>query len=95
MRTRILDRQDFDRRLQETLALIQQRCSEDPGEPVLEAIRRRLEAIVQWTSDGSSLTRAQKSRIVMGLQAHRELSHLPVEQDLVLALNNYIETDMK
>lgn len=95
MRTTIIDRSDFDKRLQETLSLIIQRCNEEPGEPVLEAIRRQLEAISQWTSDGSSLTRAQKSRIVMGLQAHRELSHLPVEQDLVLALNNYIETDMK
>jgi hypothetical protein len=29
----------------------------------------------------------------MGFQAHRTLYRLPVEQDLVLALNNYIETD--
>jgi hypothetical protein len=40
--------------------------------------------------NGGNMSSDQKTRIVMGLQAHREMADFPVEQDLVLALNNYI-----
>lgn len=61
---------------------------------MLGAVLRQLDAIEQWTSNGRDMTSDQKNRIVMGLQAHREMADFPVEQDLVLALNNYILRSM-
>jgi hypothetical protein len=40
------------------------------------------------------MTQPQKDRIVMGLQAIREMADFVVEQDLVCALHSFIESRM-
>jgi hypothetical protein len=57
-------------------------------------VLRQLDAIAEWTADGQPLTREQKARIVMGLQASREMATFPVEQGVVCALHSYIEGEM-
>lgn len=94
MRTRIKDRQEFDNYLLEALAKMKKLVQDVPLDKTLFAVLRQLEAIEQWTANRQNMTADQKKRIVMGLQAHREMVDFPVEQDLVLALNNYIEGSM-
>lgn len=93
MRTNIETRQEFDRLLLSALQKMKDLVTTEP-DPVLFAVLRQLDAIKEWTADGQSLTREQKSRIVMGLQASREMATFPVEQDLVCALHGYIEGEM-
>jgi hypothetical protein len=90
MRTVIQDRHEFDMYLLDAQVKMTKLIQDVGPDPVLGAVLRQLEAIEQWTSKGGSMTGDQKERIVMGLQAHREMAEFPVEQDLVLTLNNYI-----
>lgn len=94
MRTEIKTRQEFEHYLVEALAKIKKLVDDVPNDKTLFAVLRQLEAIQQWTAGGKNMSQADKERIIMGLQAHREMGDFPVEQDLVLALNNYIETRM-
>jgi hypothetical protein len=94
MRTVIHDRQEFDRYLLEAQSKMKQLIQRAGTDPVLVAVLRQLDAIEQWTANGQNMTAEQKGSIVMGLQAHREMASFPVEQDLALALNNYIEGRM-
>lgn len=93
MRTNIETRDQFDRYLADARDKVRDLLSTEP-DPVLFAVLRQLDAIAEWTADGQSLTREQKARIVMGLQASREMATFPVEQDLVCALHSYIEGEM-
>ncbi|HVZ35974.1 MAG TPA: hypothetical protein VG963_26285 [Polyangiaceae bacterium] len=93
MRTVIENRQEFERYLVEAIAKMKALIVNEPDDKTLKAVLRQLEAIQQWTANGQTMTRGQVAKIVMGLQAHREMGDFPVEQDLVLALNNYIESD--
>lgn len=93
MRTYIETRAEFDRHLADALRKLRHLVSTE-ADPVLSAVLRQLEAIEEWTTDGQNLTREQRGRIVMGLQASREMATFPVEQDLVCALHSYIEGEM-
>ncbi len=93
MRTVIKNRQEFEQYLAEAVAQMERLVCGEPEDKTLKAVLRQLQAIQEWTANGQSMTRAQVAKIVMGLQAHREMGDFPVEQDLVLALNNYIESD--
>jgi hypothetical protein len=90
VRTVIQDRDEFDTYLIDAQVKMTKLIQGVGSDPVLSPVLRQLEAIEQWTSNGANMTSDQKKRIVMGLQAHREMADFPVEQDLVLALNNYI-----
>jgi hypothetical protein len=90
MRTVIQNRHEFETNLLNAQVKMRKLIQDVGPDPVLGAVLRQLEVIEQWTSNGGSMTGDQKERIVMGLQAHREMADFPVEQDLVLALNNYI-----
>jgi hypothetical protein len=91
MRTLIKDRQEFDNSLLEAQAKMKQLIEKIRPEPVLISVLRQVEAIQQWTASGQDMSKDQKARIVTGLQTHREMASYTVEQDLVLALDNYIE----
>jgi hypothetical protein len=94
MRTVIKDRQEFDKYLFEAQAKMKQLIQKVGPDPVLVAVLRQLEAIAQWTANGENMTQGEKDRIVMGLQAVREMADFPVEQDFVCALHSYIESRM-
>lgn len=94
MRTVIKDRQEFDKYLPETHAKVKKLIQDLGADPVLVAVLRQLEAIEQWTANGQNMTQPQKDRIVMGLQAVREMADFVVEQDLVCALHSFIESRM-
>jgi hypothetical protein len=93
LRTTIETREQFDRHLPDAIERMKELTSTE-ADPVLFAVLRQLQAIAEWTADGQTLTREQKARIVMGLQASREMATFPVEQDLVCALHSYIEGEM-
>jgi hypothetical protein len=94
MRTVIKDRQEFDKYLPDAQAKLNQLIQKVGPDPVLVAVLRQLDAIAQWTANGQNMTQQEKDRIVMGLQAVREMADFPVEQDLVCALHSYIESRM-
>jgi hypothetical protein len=94
MRTVITTRQEFERYLKEALDKMKRLSPNDTGDPTLFAVLRQLESITEWTADGEVLTGKQKSSLVMGLQASREMAGFPAEQDLVCALHSYIEARM-
>jgi hypothetical protein len=94
MRTQIRSRQEFEKHLAEAIVKMKKLIQTEGDDPILIAVLRQLEAVEQWTSGDRNLTADEKKRIVMGLQAHRQMQDFPDEQDLVLALHVYIETDM-
>jgi hypothetical protein len=94
MRTLIKDRQEFDNHLLDAQTRVKQLIQKVGPDPVLAAVTRQLEAIASWTANGQNMSQQQKDRIVMGLQASREMADFPVEQDLVCALHNYLESRM-
>ena len=93
-RTEIKSREEFDNRLQEAMAKMAVLVKDIPEDKTLFAVQRQLLAIAHWTEDGRDMTQPQKGRIAMGLQASREMMDFEVEQDLVIALHNYIESRM-
>jgi hypothetical protein len=93
VRPDIHTRPEFDRLLQEALVKMRALVQKVP-DPVLKAVLRQLEAVEQWTAGGQNLTKAQKDRLVMGLQASREMADFEDEQDLIFTLYNYIIREM-
>lgn len=93
-RTDIKNREEFDKYLAEAIPKLAKLAKEMPDEKVFFAVHRQLEAIKGWTADGKNMTRAQKDKIIMGVQASREMDGFYVEQNLVIALDNYIEAKM-
>jgi hypothetical protein len=94
VRTIIKDRQELDSHLLEAQTKMKQLIQKAGPDPVLLAVLRQLEAIASWTANGRNMTQQEKDRIVMGLQADREMADFPVEHDLVCALHSYIESRM-
>jgi hypothetical protein len=94
MRPVIKNRQEFDDCLLEALPKIKQLIADAGADPVLVSVLRQLEAIQQWTANGQDVTPEQNKRIIMGLQALRQMESFPDEQDLVVTIDNYIKTVM-
>jgi hypothetical protein len=86
----ILTRQEFDICLREALDMFRELVQDNPDDKTVVAVRRQLEAIEEWTAGGKNMTEDQKERIVMGLQAQRELMDFSDEKDLAISLHNYI-----
>ena len=93
-RTDIKSRQEFDDLLEQAIVKVGKLSKEFPDEKVFFAVHRQLETIKEWTDGGRNMTRAQKDKIIMGVQASREMGVFEVEQDLVIALDNYLEAKM-
>jgi hypothetical protein len=86
----IQTRQEFNTCLRDALDMFRKLVHDNPGDKTIFAVHRQLEAIEGWTAGGNDMTEAQKKRIVMGLQAQRELMDFPDEKALVISLHNYI-----
>jgi hypothetical protein len=94
MRPVIRNRQEFDDCLLEALPKITQLIADAGADPVIASVLRQLEAVQQWTANGQDVTPDQNKRIIMGLQALRQMESFPDEQDLVVTIDNYIKTVM-
>jgi hypothetical protein len=94
MRPVIQSRKEFDDYLLEAIPKINKLIADAGADPVLVSVLRQLEAIQQWTANGQDVTPEQNKRIIMGLQALREMASFPDEQDLVVTIDNYIKTVM-
>ena len=86
----IKTRQEFDSRLHDALDMFAKLVQDNPGDKTIFAVHRQLEAIEGWTAGGKNMTEDEKQRIVMGLQASRELMDFVDEADLVKSLHNFI-----
>jgi hypothetical protein len=90
----IKDRQEFDDCLLAALPTIKRLIAGAGADPVLVSVLLQLQAIQQWTANGQDVTPEQNKRIVMGLQALRQMENFPDEQDLIVTIDNYIKTVM-
>ena len=76
----IRTRGDFMRVLAEELVRARRLESEVPGLPVFSSLRRQLEAITQWTTDGRQPTKEERVSIQMGPLIVRELTPAPTDE---------------
>ncbi len=86
----IQTRREFETHLRDALRMFEKLAQDNPDDQTIFAVRRQLEAIEGWTASGKNMTEDQKKRIVMGLQAQRELMDFPDEKDIIISLHNYI-----
>lgn len=94
MRPLFQNRQEFDDGVSEAIPKIKQLIADVGADPVLVSVLRQLEAIQQWTANGQDVTPDQNKRLILGLQALREMADFTDEQELVVRIDNYIKTVM-
>ena len=94
MRPLITSRHEFDAYVSEAIPKLEGLINAVGPDPVLVSVLRQLEAIQQWTAGGKDVTPEQNTRIIMGIQALREMADFPDEKDLVVTIDNYIKTVM-
>jgi hypothetical protein len=94
MRPLFQNRQEFDDGVSEAIPKIKQLIADVGADPVLVSVLRQLEAIQQWTANGQDVTPDQNKKLILGLQALREMADFTDEQELVVRIDNYIKTVM-
>lgn len=88
------NRKEFDDGVSEAITKLQQLIADVGPDPVLVSVLRQLEAIRQWTANGQDVSPDQNQKLILGLQALREMADFPDEQALVVRIDNYIKTVM-
>jgi hypothetical protein len=91
----IKSRADYLRILFDSKRIVERIVSRSPANPVMQNIRKQLDAMTRWTDNGRQPTETERRNIDVGLIAVRELDGATDEigelADHLCALNNYFE----
>ena len=81
----------FEADLDEALVLVDLRLERSPHWPVMQVMKRQLEAMKRWTASGRTPTQEERGKIIIGLLAARELQDDEALARLCHRLNHFFQ----